>query len=224
MTRIKICGITNLEDARWAAQCGADAIGFVFADSPRRITPEHAGQIVREIEPFIAAVGVFVDWPVEQVRETMRVSGCTVAQLHGNEDGEYIESLAPCAAIKAMRVTDGIDRAALARRRMARAILLDTYVDGKAGGTGQRFDLSIAAELVQDGWRVIVAGGLTAQNVGEVVSTVRPYGVDVSSGVEREPGRKEPDKVAEFIAAVRAADGPASAGSQTCGRYPHGGS
>jgi phosphoribosylanthranilate isomerase len=223
MTRIKICGITNLEDARWAAQCGADAIGFVFADSPRRVTPEAAGEIVRELEPFVVAVGVFVDWPAERVREAMRVSGCAVAQLHGSETEEYIQSLAPYPAIKAMRVVDGIDRArragaclpdvALAELGLlppgftaARAILLDTYMQGKAGGTGRRFDLSVASALVREGWRVIVAGGLTAENVGEVVSQAKPYGVDVSTGVESAPGRKDPHRVAQFIAAARAAD------------------
>jgi phosphoribosylanthranilate isomerase len=129
-----------------------------------------------------------------------------IAQLHGDETEECVQSLHPYAVIKAIRVKDGVDREALSHYRSARAILLDTFVEGKAGGTGQRFDLSIACELVNSGWRVIVAGGLTPENVGEVVTTARPYGVDVSTGVEATLGRKDPEKVARFVAAVRAAD------------------
>ncbi len=210
MTWTKICGITNIEDARWAVECGADAIGFVFAESPRQIRPEMAAQIIRQIEQSVVAVGVFVDWPIERVKEAMGLSGCKVAQLHGSETRDYLESLSPYATIKALRVRDGVDRAALSQYEAARAILLDTYVEGRAGGTGERFDLRVAAELVREGWRVIVAGGLMPENAGEVISKVRPYGVDVSSGVEREPGRKDPDRVAQFIAAVRAADAEGS--------------
>lgn len=206
MTRVKICGITNLEDARWAAECGADAIGFVFAESRRRIAPEAAGKIMREMGPFVTGVGVFVDAPVEEVRRALEVSGCAVAQLHGEETAEQIEALRPYAVVKAIRVKDKVGPDALGRCRGARAILLDSYVEEAMGGTGQRFDLSIACELVNRGWRVIVAGGLTPENVGEVVATARPYGVDVSTGVEAGPGRKDREKVARFIANVRAAD------------------
>jgi phosphoribosylanthranilate isomerase len=206
MTRVKICGITNLGDARWAAQCGADAIGFVFAESPRRIAPELAGAIMRELGPFITGVGVFVDRPADEVRRTLETSRCSLAQLHGDEPGDYIEALAPYGVIKAMRVRDKLDASALVPYGAAKAILLDTYAEGATGGTGQRFDLSEAQRVVEEGWRVIVAGGLTPDNVGEVVRRVRPYGVDVSTGVETEPGRKDPDKVARFIAATRAAD------------------
>jgi phosphoribosylanthranilate isomerase len=204
MTRVKICGITSIEDARWAAECGADAIGFVFAESGRRVAPEAAGEIMREMGPFLTGVGVFVDAPVEEVRRALQVSGCTVAQLHGDETQGQIEALAPYPMVKAVRVKGTIPRDLPGRCRGARAILLDTYAEGAMGGTGQRFDLSIASELVKVGWRVIVAGGLTPENVGEVISAVRPYGVDVSTGVEAAPGRKDPDKVARFIAAVRA--------------------
>jgi phosphoribosylanthranilate isomerase len=203
MTRIKICGITNTEDARWAEQCGADALGFVFAESPRRIAPEQAGAIMRELGPFITGVGVFVDRPADEVRRALEVSRCTVAQLHGDEPGDYTEALAPYGVIKAVRVRDKLDVSALAPYGAAKAILLDAYAEGAMGGTGQRFDLAVASRLVQEGWRVIVAGGLTPENVGEVISAVRPYGVDVSTGVEREPGLKDPDKVARFIAAAR---------------------
>ncbi|HUU53840.1 MAG TPA: phosphoribosylanthranilate isomerase [Armatimonadota bacterium] len=207
MTWIKICGITNIDDARWAVECGAEAIGFVFAESPRRTTPEAAGEIMAELSSSVTGVGVFVEAPVGEVKRALAVSGCTVAQLHGEEGEEYIESLAPYEVIKAIRVGASLDESGLGRYKRARAILLDTYVAGQVGGTGRRFDPAVAARLVQEGWRVIVAGGLTPENVGDVMAEVRPYGVDVSTGVEAAPGRKDREKVAGFIAAVRAADG-----------------
>jgi phosphoribosylanthranilate isomerase len=207
--RIKICGITTREDAEFCARCGADAIGFVFAESRRRISTEEARAIVLSCEPYVTPVGVFVDRPVEEVMETLVVSGCRVAQLHGQEPPSYIEALSPYPVVKAIRVGASLDEDAVRGYKGARAILLDTYVPGVAGGTGQRFDPAVARRLVQEGWRVILAGGLTPENVGEAVSLVRPYAVDASSGVESQPGRKDPVKVAAFIAAVRAADGGA---------------
>lgn len=206
MTRVKICGITNAEDARWAAHCGADALGFVFADSPRHIQVEDATQIIRGVEPFATCVGVFARNTVAEVRRTLEEAGCSVAQLHGEEPASYIQALAPHPVVKAFRVLDHLEADVIAPYRGAQAILLDTYVAGRLGGTGERFDLALAAELVRQGWRVIVAGGLTPENVGETIRTVRPYAVDVSSGVEIAPGKKHPAKVADFIAAVRAAD------------------
>jgi phosphoribosylanthranilate isomerase len=210
MTRIKICGITSPEDARWAADCGADALGFVFAESPRRITPERAGEILSGLGPFITGVGVFVNSPLEEVRSALEESTCTVAQLHGDEPVEYAQALAPYTTIHAIRVKSTLDVSAIGRYKDFRAILLDTYVAGQMGGTGRRFDPAVAARFVKEGWRVIVAGGLTPENVAEVIRSVRPYGVDVSSGVEAAPGRKDPEKVARFIAAVRAADAQGS--------------
>ena len=206
-TRVKICGITSVEDARVCIACGADALGFMFAESPRRVTPEQARDIIRECGPFVTTVGVFVNAPVEEVKRILDMTGCGLAQLHGDESPEYMGMLSPARAIKAIRVRDQLSGSAVRGYEAARAILLDTYVDGKPGGTGRRFDTALAAELVAAGWRVIVAGGLTPGNVGEVVTAVRPYEVDVGSGVEFAPGRKDHEKVARFIAAVRAADG-----------------
>jgi len=206
MTRVKICGITNRDDAEFAARCGADALGFVFTDSPRRIEPERAREILGDLEPFATGVGVFVNSPIEEIKRILDITGCTVAQLHGDEPAEYIARLAPHEVVKAVRVRRTLDETQLAGYKEARAILLDTYVEGRAGGTGRRFEPEVAARLVRKGWRVIMAGGLTAENVGDVVSSVRPYGVDVSSGVESAPGKKDPEKVERFIAAVRAAD------------------
>ncbi len=206
MTRIKICGIARREDARHAAECGADAIGFVFAESPRHVSPEQAGEIMSAVGPFLTGVGVFVDSTVKEVRSALRSSFCTVAQLHGGEPADFIEALSPYSVVKAIRVRGALDETMVRRYKKAAAILLDTHVADRAGGTGRRFSPAVAAGLVKEGWRVIVAGGLTPDNVGEVVAAVRPYGVDVSTGVEATPGKKDPQKVAEFIAAVRAAD------------------
>ncbi len=115
MTRVKICGITNHEDGRWAARCGADAIGFVFADSPRRIEPERARDILADLEPLVTGVGVFVNRPVEEVKRILDLTGCRVAQLHGNEPPEHIADLAPCAVVKAIRVGGPLDESQLAR-------------------------------------------------------------------------------------------------------------
>jgi phosphoribosylanthranilate isomerase len=141
-----------------------------------------------------------------EVREVLTATGCAVAQLHGSESPEDIGALSPYPIIKALRVAGPLDATDIGRYKGARAILLDTYVAGRAGGTGQRFDPAVASRLVKEGWRVIVAGGLTPENVSEVVTSVRPYGVDVSTAVESSPGRKDHEKVARFIAAVRAAD------------------
>ena len=206
MTRVKICGITSETDAETCMACGVDAIGFVFAESPRRVTPERARKIVRSCGPFVTAVGVFVNSPLDEVRRTLDVTGCALAQLHGDESPDLIEALSPSRVIKTIRVGGRAGRAEFEGYRAARAILLDTYVPGQAGGTGRQFDPTIAAEFVQTGWTVIVGGGLTPENVGEVVRTARPYAVDVSGGVESSPGRKHPEKVAQFIAAARAAD------------------
>lgn len=210
MTKVKICGITNLEDAEMCIGCGADAIGFVFTESPRQVAVELAREIIEACGPFAITVGVFVDKSLEEVRETLARTGCLFAQLHGDEPTEYIQALSPTRVIKTVRVRGRLDERKLRAYKEVRAILLDTYVAGLAGGTGQQFDPMLAWGLVQKGWKVIIAGGLTSENVGAVVASVRPYAVDVSSGVEAEPGRKDPDKVMRFIAAVRAANGRSS--------------
>jgi phosphoribosylanthranilate isomerase len=212
MTRVKICGITNKTDALWAAQCGADALGFVFADSPRRVTPEQAGEITQGLGPYVACTGVFASNSVGEIQRALALSGCSVVQLHSAEEPDFVRMLIPHPVVKAFRVGDQFDFNTVEPYREASAILLDTYAAGRLGGTGERFDIGIAAKLVQDGWRVIVAGGLMPENVGEVVRAVRPYAVDVSSGVEITVGKKHPGKVADFVTAVRAADKEIAAG------------
>ncbi len=206
--RVKICGITRLEDAVAAALAGADAVGFVFhPESPRYILPEDAAVIARAMPPFVTTVGVFVDSPPDQVKQTLSTAGLDVAQLHGAESVEY------CAmfprVIKAMRVKgpEAVDM--LKEYTCVSAFLLDAYHPKAPGGTGESFDWKIAAKAAQT-HRIILAGGLTPDNVQKAVAEVRPYAVDVSSGVEKTPGRKDLDKVREFIR--RAKGGRATSG------------
>ncbi|AEG15416.1 Phosphoribosylanthranilate isomerase [Desulfofundulus kuznetsovii DSM 6115] len=202
MVRVKICGITDISSALAAAEAGADALGFVFAPSPRRITPSQACRICRELPPFISRVGVFVDAPLEEVRAVAEYCGLDAIQLHGSESPDYCRSLGR-RVIKAFRVGDEIDPVELSGYP-ADAILLDTFVAGKKGGTGQPFDWQLAAGLKLSR-PLILAGGLTPENVGRAVAIVQPYGVDVSSGVEKDgqPGKKDPDKIRRFIAAAK---------------------
>ncbi len=209
MTRVKICGITCAEDAAAAARAGADALGFVFAPgSPRRASPEAIVAITAALPPFIAAVGVFVNQPLEEVIELAARCRLHVVQLHGDEDGEFARRL-PFPVIRAVRVRDESSLAPLAAYP-ARAFLLDAFQEDRAGGTGRTFPWALALRAKAAG-PIILSGGLGPENVGEAVRLVRPYAVDASSGLECLPGRKDHRKVEEFIAHVRAADLDASA-------------
>lgn len=194
--RIKICGITNLEDARAAVDLGADALGFVFAESERRISPEKARDITNQLPPFVAKVGVFVNAPLTHLRRIRDYCGLDAVQLHGEEDADYIQALGP-GVIKALRLNgkplDELPDAAL---------LLDAYDPQLRGGTGKLCDWSAAKELAKTRL-VILAGGLGPDNVAQAIEQVKPYAVDVSSGVEIEPGRKDHDKIASFIKNAR---------------------
>lgn len=203
MTRIKVDGITNWEDARAAVEAGADAIGFIFAPSPRRVTPEQAREVILGLPPFVTTVGVFVDCHIRALWETVEASGVSVIQLHGAEPPEFLDELVPWRVIKAFRVREARDLKALPRYAKASALLLDAYVEGIAGGTGRTFDWSLAVRAKGVGKPIILAGGLTPDNVAEAVAAVQPYGVDVSSGVEAAPGRKDHDGIRRFIQAVR---------------------
>jgi phosphoribosylanthranilate isomerase len=199
--RVKICGITSLEDALAAIDAGADALGFVFAPSPRQVTPEAASLIVRELPPFITTVGLVVDQDPRPLLDRCPVD---VVQFHGSEAPEVVAA-AGRRAVKAFRVREAADLENLPRYESVAAFLLDAYVPGVAGGTGQRFPWSLACEAKRFGKPVIVAGGLTPENVALCVETTQPYGVDVSSGVEASPGKKDPGKVRAFVAAARQA-------------------
>jgi phosphoribosylanthranilate isomerase len=207
MTRVKICGITNLEDARVAAEAGADLLGFVFyPQSPRYVEPGSVCQIVQAIRRASFAVrfvGVFVDEAPGSVWQATSVCGLDYAQLHGSEPPETVLALRERGldVIKAFRVRNGASLAEIERYR-ATAYLLDSYVPGQPGGTGQTFDWTLAARAKPYG-PVILAGGLTPGNVAEAVRTVQPWCVDVSSAVEAAPGCKDPDKVRRFVDAAR---------------------
>ena len=202
MVRVKICGITHIDDALMAIDAGADALGFVFAPSPRQVSPAQAAAILAELPPFIATVGLVVDQDPLPILE--RCPRLDVIQFHGSESPEAVAAC-PRRSIKAFRVRSSADLGDLSRYTSVGALLLDAYVPGIAGGTGTRFPWELALEAAAPGRRIIVAGGLSPDNVAECVRTVRPYAVDVSSGVESEPGRKCAVKVGRFIAAAKAA-------------------
>lgn len=200
--RIKICGITNLADARAAVEAGADALGFMLYDrSKRYIPPEAVAKITRELPPFVLRVGVFVDPASEKVHELIHSCGLTMLQFHGSESPEFCAQFS-LPVIKAFRIADKSSLRQLSSYR-TNAWLLDAEVPGQLGGTGEKFDWSLAREAMQHGRPVILAGGLTPENVAQAVREVRPYGVDVSSGVESAPGKKDPKKIAAFIRAAR---------------------
>jgi len=197
MTRVKICGITNIEDALSAVEYGADALGFVFAKSPRRIRPEDAKKIIAKLPPFVAAVGVFVNEEASIVAKIAREAGLAAVQLHGDESPLYVEGLIPLKVIKSFRIRSREDLAGI-RKYKCSAVLLDTRVEEVAGGSGRPFDWSIL-EGIAFKHPVVLAGGLTPDNVARAVSRVRPYAVDVSTGVESSPGKKDRELLQKFI-------------------------
>jgi phosphoribosylanthranilate isomerase len=202
MVKVKICGLANLDDALHAAACGADALGFVFyPKSPRHVTAELAREIIAVLPPFVAAVGLFVNEEPDRIRAIAGFCGLDVLQLHGDETPDDCR-LPPWRTVKALRIRDSASLAGLDGWPTS-ALLLDAWRPDSYGGTGHTFDWSLAARAAT-GRRVILAGGLTPENVTEAVRTVRPYAVDVSSGVEASPGRKDPAKVAAFIRAAKA--------------------
>jgi phosphoribosylanthranilate isomerase len=193
---VKICGITSVADARQAIDAGATAIGFVFwPQSPRFVTPERAADIARALPSGIDTVGVFVDAPIETVLETVDRVGLTTVQLHGDEAASYIRAMNR-PVLRAVRIGDV---AAAEEWPEGTRLLIDAIDPTARGGTGVQADWDGAA-LVARSREVILAGGLTPDNVGAAIEKVRPWGVDVSSGVEQAPGVKDPDKVARFVA------------------------
>ena len=197
MVRVKICGITTVGDARQAIEAGADALGLVFAASARRVSQKQALRISGTIGPWISLVGVFVDEDPRTVKQIAEKCRLSAVQLHGNESPEDVKKLWPLRVIKAIRVSDKEDLIAV-RRYNPDAYLIDAKVSGAQGGTGRRFPWRLV-----EGKRfcapLIVSGGLDPSNVREAVKRLSPYGVDVSSGVERSPGIKDPKKVRSFI-------------------------
>lgn len=199
--KVKICGTTSLDDALAAADAGADALGFMlFEDSPRFIKLSAVSGIASRLPPFIARVGVLVNASEPFVREAI-LSGLTALQFHGDETPQFCRSF-HLPVYKAFRIRDSASLRQL-RDYDTSAWLLDAHVAGKHGGTGEVFNWNLAVEAKTMGRPIILAGGLTPENVAEAVAKVAPYGVDVSSGVESSPGRKDPQKIRAFIRNAR---------------------
>jgi phosphoribosylanthranilate isomerase len=204
-TPVKICGITRADDALAAARLGAHALGFVFyAGSPRYITPERAAEIARKVPPFVTRVGLFVNAEADEVERILAQAPLDLLQFHGDETPAFCARFG-VPYIKAARVRQGLDLLQYAQLYgAARALLLDAYVETAYGGTGAAFDWSlIPRELPLP---VILSGGLGPANVADAIRRVRPWAVDVSSGVEASPGIKDPRKMAAFFQGVRNAD------------------
>jgi phosphoribosylanthranilate isomerase len=202
--KVKICGLTSPADAEVVVEAGADLAGLVFYDqSPRHVTVDSAAEIARVIPPYVLRVGLFVNPEPRLVAEAIARCGLQMLQFHGDESPEFCGQFG-MMTMKAFRV-EGPGTLDTLKQFPTDAWLLDAHVKGKFGGTGQAFDWSLATKAMQLGRPVFLAGGLTPGNVGEAVRSVRPYGVDVSSGVERSPGRKDSDKVRAFITAARQA-------------------
>lgn len=200
--KVKICGITRVADALAASEAGADALGFMFyASSPRCVSHELAAEISRELPPFVARVGVFVNPTEAEVHEAIARCGIDTLQFHGEETPEFCRKFG-LKVIKAFRIRDAASLQATVAYS-GEAWLLDSYVAGQLGGTGARFNWDLAVEAVRSRRPVILAGGLTPENAAEAVRQVRPYGLDVSSGVESAPGLKDAAKVHAFIAAAK---------------------
>jgi phosphoribosylanthranilate isomerase len=207
MVRAKICGVTNIEDALLAAELGTDAIGLNFySESPRCVSPFTAGKVIGQLPPFVAAIGVFVNWeaaPVIALAAALRLSA---VQLHGDESPKLAAEIArKVSVIKALRMGKRTSLPAFSRYKHAAAFLLDAGAAGKFGGTGQQTDWHRAAAAAKS-HRIILAGGLTPENVAEAIRVVRPYAVDVASGVESRSGKKDPAKVRAFLAEVARAN------------------
>jgi phosphoribosylanthranilate isomerase len=197
-TKIKICGITNLADAQLAVELGADALGFIFyPKSPRYITVREAANICNALPPFVARVGVFVDELEYEIEKALQECLLTTLQFHGDEPPGFCQKF-PAKSIKAIRMRDETALVVAAEYDVD-GLLLDTYTDSERGGTGKTFDWTLAIKAKEIGPPVILSGGLTTANVQEAIRTVRPYAVDVSSGVEREPGKKDPEKLRRFF-------------------------
>ena len=197
MVKVKICGITNLDDALLAVNAGADALGFVFfGASPRNVSTEQASAIIGRLPPFIQTVGLFVNESSFTINEIADTCGLDVIQLHGEESPDFCAKVKR-RVLKALRVKNITSLEPMASYQVS-AFLLDAWSPTAWGGTGQTFNWDIAASAAMDG-NIILAGGLTTDNIADAIRQVRPYGVDVSSGVEATFGKKDPAKINEFV-------------------------
>lgn len=208
MIRVKICGITNIADAENAVTFGADAIGFVFAESPRMISKEEASLIIKKLPPFITCAGLFVNEDAGRVKDICKFCNIYTVQFHGNETQDYLDQFPYFKIIKAIRVRSESDLLQLDNYR-ADAYLLDSYSDRKMGGTGKSFDWEIVRKTnsrekeFSRSKRIIIAGGLNPDNVADAIKLTKPFGVDTSSGVELNPGIKDKELMRRFIGAAK---------------------
>jgi len=208
MTQIKICGITNIDDALCAAACGADAIGFIFhPPSPRFIAAERAKEIIAALPAGIATVGVFVNLDAEEVARTVEDCGLDLIQLHGDESPEYCRRFPPERVIKAVFLRAPEELRALDAYNV-RAFLADFREAGRYGGTGKRADWGLAARLGKS-HPLILAGGLGIENIGEALAAVAPGAVDINSGCERTPGIKDHERMRRIVGMIREKKGTA---------------
>ena len=198
MVRVKICGITTVSDALWALDFGADAVGLVFAKSPRQVSVRLAEKISRAVGPWMAVCGVFVDEPPVLVRRIAGDVGLSAIQLHGSEPPQEIGDYKGLKVIKTFHVDEKFRLERLKSYRKADAFLFDTKVGDRLGGTGKTFDWKVLKKISTEK-PVIISGGLNPQNVAAAVRFFRPYGVDVSSGVEKKPGKKDLNRIRDFI-------------------------
>ena len=205
-TRIKICGMTDKAEVAHAVAAGVDALGFIFVSkSPRYIDPEKAREVISAIPPFVDSVGVFMDEDQDLINEIVHYCGLTVIQLHGKESPEYCLNF-QTRILKALQVTPQMTPEDLTPYHDAvSGFLLDAYHKEKGGGTGETFDWSLIDSL-KIKKPLVLAGGLTVDNVGEAIHRVRPFAVDVNSGIETEPGRKDTALISKLVSEVRAAD------------------
>ena len=202
MTEIKICGITGIADALQAVACGADALGFIFyGQSPRYIAPAAAAEIIARLPGAICKVGVFVNEAAARVKQTAAACGLDLIQLHGDETAAYCAEFHPAALIKALPLATGEDLQR-ASPYPVRALLVDARANGLYGGTGKQASWELAARLAQDK-PLILAGGLNSENIAAALGTVRPRAVDINSGVEAAPGKKDAEKMKEIIRIIR---------------------
>jgi len=205
MVRIKICGITNWEDAELSVKLGVDALGFVFAKSPRKITPQKAFRIIKNLPPFVFTVGVFVNEDLKKIKRIVKFCRLNAVQLHGEEDPLFCKRIREFTkVIKAFRIKDERDLDNLINYEVD-GYLLDTYTEEAYGGTGKTFDweLAIRAKKILGGRPLILSGGLNPKNVSEAIRKINPFAVDVSSGVESFPGKKSKLLLTKFIKSVK---------------------
>lgn len=201
--RTKICGITNMKDALMAVDLGADALGFIFAPSPRQVKPECVRFIVNGLPPFVQMVGVFVNESLAIIRDITTFCGLDMIQLHGDEPPELCQEIVPYP-IKSFRIKDASSITPIKRYwGKVSGVLLDTYQQGKYGGAGNVFDWDLALKAKAFGIPLILSGGLGPSNIERAVSIVTPYAVDVNSGIETNPGKKSAAKLREFMKRIR---------------------